>query len=38
MYLTNSGFCACLNVSQMVVNSEAWQGALLYVEAIHKEY
>lgn len=38
MYLTNSGFCARLNVSQMVVNSEAWRAALLCVEAIYKEH
>lgn len=31
-------FCACLNVSQMVVNSEAWRGASLCVEAIGEEH
>lgn len=31
-------FCACLNVSQMVVNSEAWRDASLCEEAIGEEH
>lgn len=31
-------FCACLNASQMVVNSEAWRDASLCVEAIDEEH